>query len=777
MSFDHDFAFLTGNTPYQWQREVFDSFVAGCIPSSLNLPTGSGKTSVIVCWLLALCETATLPRRLVYVVDRRSVVDQCTAVVEAIAARLNTDSPRAKSIRTALSALAGDKAPLGISTLRGEFQDNREWSKFPFRPAVVCGTVDMVGSRLLFSGYGDGAYSRSLHAGLLGNDSLIVFDECHLVPEFGNILRLVENAGGKLKAFHYMLMSATSADETSIQISEADLHSAVLGQRLRAPKRLDLQKTPKTLTAEITALTQADPPKRTIIFVQRPKEVAVIAESLRKKYSNVVALTGTIRGKERDELVKNPVFRAFTSEQEPAEPHFLVATSAGEVGIDLTCTRMVTDMSSAASLVQRFGRCNRFGETDGKIAIVYNEARLSDKERETLRFLETLDADVSCLNLWNHRQELSALSPSEIAVQALPDYLLDVLSMTSLQHDIDISVYLHGLTQEEQYVEIAWRKELALLADMKDIDFESYMRQMRVLSFEKLNDTVQRTREVTEEIVKRHGDATAVVIEPDGSKLSVKLSELADTRLRNCLMLLPPERGGLSGGMLAVENSDGVDLDVAEFPHEHMETRRRRIAPVGEELPAEDGWRIAFETEVSGFRVAVLKQVEKKAIKPSLLRDHSQAVCSAAKKFATLATLQPELIDAIQNAGLHHDDGKASPIWQCAVKNGSPEQPLAKAVSMNARLLGGFRHEVELLEVVDGDLAQHLIATHHAGGRPTWTGSGPLSPIRRHPERVLEQVRRHAALQTRYGWWGLAYLETILRAADAYVSAADEGLL
>src|SRR5450759_3156912 len=130
---------------------------------------------------------------------------------------------------------------LGISTLRGEFQDNQEWSKFPFRPSVVCGTVDMVGSRLLFSGYGDGAYSRSLHSGLLGNDTLVVFDECHLVPEFSNILHLVEQAGGKLTPYHYMLMSATGDGQiTTIELSDADKNSPVLGKRLKASKILHL---------------------------------------------------------------------------------------------------------------------------------------------------------------------------------------------------------------------------------------------------------------------------------------------------------------------------------------------------------------------------------------------------------------------------------------------------------------------------------------------------------------------------------------------------------
>ena len=82
-----------------------------------------------------------------------------------------------------------EEAILGISTLRGELADNEEWSKLPFRPGVIVGTVDIIGSRLMFSGYGDGAYDRPRHAGLLGNDTLIIFDECHLVPQAHGKLR------------------------------------------------------------------------------------------------------------------------------------------------------------------------------------------------------------------------------------------------------------------------------------------------------------------------------------------------------------------------------------------------------------------------------------------------------------------------------------------------------------------------------------------------------------------------------------------------------------
>jgi CRISPR-associated endonuclease/helicase Cas3 len=49
------------------------------------------------------------------------------------------------------------------------------------------------------------------------------------------------------------------------------------------------------------------------------------------------ALTGTIRGHERDRLVaRDPVFRALLDhEQQPPRSVYLVSTSAGEVGIDL----------------------------------------------------------------------------------------------------------------------------------------------------------------------------------------------------------------------------------------------------------------------------------------------------------------------------------------------------------------------------------------------------------------------------------------------------------
>src|SRR6185437_14473878 len=71
---------LTGNSPFPWQTKLFGHFIAGLdsIPTRCDIPTGLGKTSVIAIWLLAREVCPSLPRRLVYVVNRRTVVDQTT---------------------------------------------------------------------------------------------------------------------------------------------------------------------------------------------------------------------------------------------------------------------------------------------------------------------------------------------------------------------------------------------------------------------------------------------------------------------------------------------------------------------------------------------------------------------------------------------------------------------------------------------------------------------------------------------------------------------------
>src|SRR6202012_4203285 len=88
-----------------------------------------------------------------------------------------------------------DTEPPAISTLRGRLADNREWSRDPSRPAIGIGTVDLIGSALLFSGYRSSFKRRPLEAGLLGQDSLLVLDEAHLSRPFEKLICAIGEGG------------------------------------------------------------------------------------------------------------------------------------------------------------------------------------------------------------------------------------------------------------------------------------------------------------------------------------------------------------------------------------------------------------------------------------------------------------------------------------------------------------------------------------------------------------------------------------------------------
>jgi CRISPR-associated endonuclease/helicase Cas3 len=78
------------------------------------------------------------------------------------------------------------------------------------------------------------------------------------------------------------------------------------------------------------------------------------------------------------------------------------------------------------------------------------------------------------------------------------------------------------------------------------------------------------------------------------------------------------------------------------------------------------------------------------------------------------------------------------------------------------------------------DLTLHLIAAHHGRARPHFPTEEAFDSERPETEAAAlaqEVPRRYARLQRRYGRWGLAYLESLVRAADALASQPlDDGL-
>jgi CRISPR-associated endonuclease/helicase Cas3 len=400
-------------SPFPWQTDLLERFQRGEIPGApLDIPTGLGKTSVMAIWLVARACAAKLPRRLIYVVDRRAVVDQATDVALELRKLVDSDHALKESLR-----LRPDQS-LPISTLRGQYVDNREWLEDPAVPAIIVGTIDMIGSRLLFEGYGVSRKMRPYHAGLIGADALVVLDEAHLVPPFEHLLRTIatelafrpreECSTQGVPPFKLLSLSATGRTRNAdvFGLTDADFEHQVLKQRLNAKKSLHIEpldgktKLEEALAKQAWTLTDnGNKPVRVLVYSDS-REIAQKAKEAVEKLAKGDKEAGTPAVQIDTELFVGGR-RVFEREQAKERlrdlgfiagykgdhtcPVFLFATSAGEVGVDLDADHMVCDLVAWERMVQRLGRVNRRGDGEAQVIVLIEpKPKPSKKEQEAL---------------------------------------------------------------------------------------------------------------------------------------------------------------------------------------------------------------------------------------------------------------------------------------------------------------------------------------------------------------------------------------------------------
>ena len=131
----------------------------------------------------------------------------------------------------------------------------------PDRHAIITGTVDQVGSRLLFRGYGVGQRLWPVDAALAGTDSLIIVDEAHLSDAFlstlNDVRQLETTCTGPVPIVIAMSASPGEHSPHTHHITSADEDDPVAAQRLTAPKRLHLVAVPATKDAARDAVAEA----------------------------------------------------------------------------------------------------------------------------------------------------------------------------------------------------------------------------------------------------------------------------------------------------------------------------------------------------------------------------------------------------------------------------------------------------------------------------------------------------------------------------------------
>ena len=460
-------------------------------------------------------------------VDRRAVVDQATRFAERL--RSNMSDELAASL-----GLNGGTNSLPISTLRGGFADNRDWLEDPSKPTIVVGTIDMVGSRLLFEGYGVSRRMRPNHAGLLGVDSLVMLDEAHLCPPFESLLRQIAahrdgmlgpstDTGPTSPPFHLMSLSATGRDvpgvsPTSVfRLEDLDGKEPVVLQRLTARKRLRVieltdtkQSLPGCIARRAIALGDSNLPARVLVYCNSRKDAVAVKALIDKtgrakqrtkesliRYESEL-LVGERRVYERKHLEKRLEQLGFLSAAgtPPGVPTFLVATSAGEVGVDLDADHMVCDLVAYERMVQRLGRVNRRGGADRQAEIdvltVRPQIKLSasktdrEQQEKDLKTFERRLAPLCQLNLVEDGRH-DASSAATVALKsncpdlvnaattpaplypALTRPLLDAWSMTSLdRHEgrPEVDPWLRGWCEDEEpQTTVVWRKPPTVYPD------------------------------------------------------------------------------------------------------------------------------------------------------------------------------------------------------------------------------------------------------------------------------------------------------------------------
>jgi CRISPR-associated endonuclease/helicase Cas3 len=399
-----------------------------------------------------------------------------------------------------------------VGRLRGGILRDDGWARIPSQPAIITSTVDQLGSRLLFRGYGHSLLAAPIFAGLAANDSLIILDEAHCAVPFMQTLEAIARYRGPEWAeepirtpFAFVVMSATPPQgippEAVFPGAERAraLDHPELRRRLETPKPAELVPVKRRRGAEEDALVVEaadraaaflrDGRRRVAVMVNRVRTAAEVAARLRETLGDdeaaVVLLTGRIRPLERDGVVSRwaPYLKA-SNPTDPERPIVTVTTQCLEVGADFSFDALVTECASLDALRQRFGRLARLGSTEpAPAAILIREADIDPKEPDPVygealsntwkwllgqasldpQGLLTVDMGVQALQARVDTVDdlQSLLAPSPDAPVLLPAHL-DLLCQTAPppHPEPDVSLYLHGQPGPAE-VSVVWRCDLA----------------------------------------------------------------------------------------------------------------------------------------------------------------------------------------------------------------------------------------------------------------------------------------------------------------------------
>lgn len=408
--------FLTvhGHAPFAWQATLCDRVCSsGGWPAALDVPTGMGKTAVLDIAVFALALQAeltpadrTAPTRTFLVVDRRVIVDQAHDRAVRIADALaDATGGVLGEVASRLRALAGeDRPPLTPARMRGGVTWASRWLDSARLPAIVTGTVDQLGSRLLFRGYGVTTTMRPVDAALCGKDSLLLLDEAHLSQPFLRTVRAVATYESRAaepvlagRPLRVVLLSATLPKPTDGSLDDVFRCDPEVESSPVARARLEAVKS--TALLDVRARGELGPVLAALAVdaaARGAARVAVVCNTVAlartvftllspSQEADRALLIGRCREPERERTAATWIRGrlAATAERADERPLIVVATQTVEVGADIDVDVLITEVCPLDALTQRLGRLNRLGRTPSADAVVVHDQALHGPDVET----------------------------------------------------------------------------------------------------------------------------------------------------------------------------------------------------------------------------------------------------------------------------------------------------------------------------------------------------------------------------------------------------------
>jgi len=677
--FEQIFKQATGYDPLPYQTRLACD---GPLPSRLSIPTGLGKTAaVILAWLWRRrfgdeeSKKAT-PRRLVYCLPMRVLVDQ-------------TAGEAARWLR-ALQLDDSDMGGVGLHVLMGGDIDG-DWDQYPERDAIIIGTQDMLLSRALNRGYAMSRYRWPVQFGLLNSDSLWVMDEVQLMGDGLATSAQLQALRRKLGAYGptaSLWMSATIRDDWlrtvdvdlivdapgAIALRDDDRATSLARKRLEAAKRVIKATIDRSRTGATEATYIAEHHQQgclSVAIVNTVDRAMGIHRQLERLSLDVELVL--LHSRFRPEDKKRQIEKLSADPGE--EGTIVISTQVIEAGVDLSAAQLFTDLAPWPSLVQRFGRCNRYGELPDAAIHWFD---IPSGGRDASVFLPYPEAE---LDLARARLELlDSAAPAALPAIDGPMRFRHVIRRRDLIDLFDTTADLAGA----------------------DIDVSRFIREsddhtLQVF-FRNINRSAQpapdEPRPRCEELCSVGVSVIRDLLKAGRQAWSWDYLESQWVRARTVA----------PGQVLLLRSADGGYSEKLGFTGDSKHEPSVIEAPAAcPESNDDERW----SENRNWLSVA----------------DHTDQVCAALDVVLDrLEHLQADAVEALRLAGRWHDRGKAHPVFQEALLGDGAQPPRvdvwAKTAGGVARYSRrGFRHELAsglaMIAASAPDLAAYLAAAHH----------------------------------------------------------------